>query len=326
MIVETIEKLKNLQHVFSEKFRIESEVEELPKMLSTKIELLDRMKKTFIDRNEEYNRRKKIELVELRKKLQAAETEREKYEQQMDQIKTQREFEALSKEIREATETEQLLRRDIQREDSNLEEMSETIEREEQLIAAQKEELEQEEQKVTQEVALRKEKLQELKIEEEKLTPHLDSELLFKFQRIIRSKGGEGIVPLRGSVCSGCQMILPNQFTNEVRMKEKILFCPYCSKVVFYAEEEEERTDSSVGSLADIVESFGDEYAESAGLHDMLFDELDDEGEYDEEISKAKPNDVSDEIMEEVYEEEQDGDYDDEDDEDEDEEEDFEGE
>ena len=31
-------------------------------------------------------------------------------------------------------------------------------------------------------------------------------------------------------------MVLPAQFANEVRHGEKILFCPYCSRILFYEE------------------------------------------------------------------------------------------
>ena len=83
----------------------------------------------------------------------------------------------------------------------------------------------------------------------------MDEEILFKFERIIRSKSGLGIVPVRRSVCTGCHMILPAQFENDVRTGESILFCPYCSRILFYSEEEDSSFafgEEEVGSLADL--------------------------------------------------------------------------
>ena len=37
-------------------------------------------------------------------------------------------------------------------------------------------------------------------------------------------------------ICSGCFMILPHQFMNDVRSSEKVHFCPYCSRILFYDE------------------------------------------------------------------------------------------
>ena len=52
-------------------------------------------------------------------------------------------------------------------------------------------------------------------------------------------------------------MILPAQFVNDVRTGEEILFCPYCSRILFFQEEELEEAffnDEDAGSLADLVE------------------------------------------------------------------------
>ena len=84
----------------------------------------------------------------------------------------------------------------------------------------------------------------------------MDEEILFKFERIIKSKAGVGIVPVKSSVCTGCHMRLPAQFENDVRNGEEILFCPYCSRILFFEESEEEPLffhDDDAGSLADLA-------------------------------------------------------------------------
>ncbi len=268
MIQQTIDTLKALQDILSRKFQIEQEIHELPKALSTKTELLNRMKKSYIEKNTKYDETKQ-RLRDLREQMEAAEREREKYEEQMDLIKTQREYEALDKEIRDASEREQTLRKELQKEDKILQEMSQTLEREEGLIKQQEEELQQEQAKVQDETEEKKQNLEELEKEEEKLVPDLDEELLFKFERIIRSKEGEGIVPLKKGVCTGCQMILPAQFVNDVRKGDEILFCPYCSKIVFYVGDDESVYDEEdAEGLADIVGSLSEE-----GLPEELLQE-----------------------------------------------------
>ena len=285
MIQETIERLKSLQDVLMEKFRVEAEIHDLPKALSTKTELVNRLKKAYIEKNAQYEELKS-RISSLRIHLDDAEREREKYEGQMDQIKTQREYEALDKEIREASEKEANFRRELQREERALEEMQESLEREEKMIHIQEEELASEQQKIEEETESRKEQVAELESEEKDIVPGLDEELLFKFERIIRSKAGEGIVPIRKGVCTGCQMILPMQFVNEVRQGESILFCPYCSKIVFYHDETEDA-------------GFGEDDAE--GLADLInVDEFDAELEGEEDREDLEMgSDGDDELLEE---------------------------
>jgi hypothetical protein len=305
VVQDTIEKLKGLQEVLSQRFDIEAEIKNLPKALSTKTELVNRMKRSYIEKNEEYEATRQ-RIAELRERMLEAERERERYEQQMDLIKTQREYEALDKEIREASEREQTLRKDLQREERVLQDMSEGLEREESLIKQQEEELQEEQKKIKSETEKKEQQLKELKKDEQNLTPGLDEELLFKFERILRSKEGEGIVPLRKGVCTGCQMILPNQFVNDVRAGESILFCPYCSKIVFYVETDEDAlvADEESESMADVIESFVEDDEEGFDLEGILdeepleMNEGDDEEDIEEE-DEIHPDDEDEEDEEE---------------------------
>lgn len=299
MIQDTIEKLKVLQDILSDKFTIQREIEELPRTLATKKELVSRLKKSFVEKNEKYEETRK-RVAELRVRLQEAESDREKYESQMDQITTAREYDALEKEIRDASEREQQFRRELQREEKDLEEQRQRLEREEAMIKSQEEELEEERAKIDSETSERKSRLEELEEREEETVPGLDEELLFKFERIIRSKEGEGIVPIRNGVCTGCQMILPNQFVNDVRAAEQILFCPYCSKVVFYAEDDVDAdevgfSDSDEEGLADLVDDdFDEDLFEEAALIGLT-DEDEMTPEEQAEISGGTDDDDSEE-------------------------------
>lgn len=254
MIHGVYDKLRSLQDILSKKFDIEKEILEIPRVLTTKTELLNRLKKLFNEKNHSLEELKE-RITKLRGKLIEAETKREAYEKQMDQIKTQREYEALDKEIKDATEKEQNLRKEIIRTEKDYEELESTLERDKALIVQQEEDLLQEEEKIKSEKAEKEAYLNQLTKEEKEIIPDLDEDILFKFERIIRSKSGLGIVPVRRSVCSGCHMILPAQFENEIRSGEEILFCPYCNRILFYSEDEESVFafgEEEVGSLADL--------------------------------------------------------------------------
>lgn len=308
MIQDTIEKLKILQDILSQKYALEQEIEELPRTLATKKELVSRLKKSFLEKNEKYEEARR-RVADLRVRLQEAEADREKYESQMDQITTAREYDALEKEIRDASDREQQHRRDLQREEKELEEQRIRLEREEAMIKSEEEELDQERAKIDSETADRKDTLKELTKGENETVPGLDEDLLFKFERIIRSKEGEGIVAVRNGVCTGCQMILPNQFVNDVRKSEEILFCPYCSKIVFYTDDDTDLDDTGFSasdeeSLADLVDDDFDENLfdeeELTGLTDE--DELtpEEEAEYEDDDEAVDDEEEEDEDVEEV--------------------------
>jgi hypothetical protein len=94
-------------------------------------------------------------------------------------------------------------------------------------------------------------------------------------------------------------MILPAQFVNDVRKGEEILFCPYCSKVVFYVGDDESTFDEQdAEGLADLVGSLSEE-----GLpEDLLQEEPLEMGEEDtleESDEEEITHDSADEDLEE---------------------------
>ena len=72
----------------------------------------------------------------------------------------------------------------------------------------------------------------------------MDEEVIYKFEKIVRKKEGLGIVSIKNSVCMGCNMILPPQFVNDVRREEKIIFCPNCSRILYFYDHD--RVDGEV--------------------------------------------------------------------------------
>jgi predicted nucleic acid-binding Zn-ribbon protein len=254
-----------LQEIIYEKIGLEKEIQEIPKLLGTQEELLNRLKKTFIEKNQDYEKIK-AEEVDLRNRLVEAESSREKSEKNMDAVSTQREYEALDKEIRDASEKEQQYRKDLQYKERVLGELDEQIKQQTSLIEQQEKELEDRRKKIEAEISEKQKQIDSLRKKESKLTENMDSEVVFKFERIIKNKMGIGIVAIKGNVCMGCHMILPIQFANEVRIGEDFIFCPYCSRILYYEESAEGEEDffnaEDTGSLSDLDEMDEDEYEE----------------------------------------------------------------
>ena len=173
----------------------------------------------------------------------------------------------------------------------------------EELIHFQESELNSSKDSLNSELSGYNSELSELKTQEDKIIPNLDQEILFKFQRIIQ-RNSEGIVAVRNGVCTGCHMILPANFANEVREGENIKFCPYCSRILFYEEVSEEQSEDYfnmglAGSLAGLDDDEFDEeseYKEDYEENEELDDSFDDEDSSDlEESADDEIDDSSEE-------------------------------
>jgi predicted nucleic acid-binding Zn-ribbon protein len=258
---EVFDRLREFQEILTQRVDIEREVEDIPKALVAQEELLSRLRKTFAEKHEAFVAAEAL-VKDLRGQLTEAEAAREAAEKQMDSISTQREYEALNKEIRDATEKEHQLRKDLQKEERNLAEVEEAMRRDESMIKLQEGEIAEKSARISTEKDQKVGEIGRLRSEETRVSEGIEKDVIFKFERIIRSKQGKGIVPVKGYVCNGCHMILPAQFVNEVRSGNRIIFCPYCSRILYYEESEEDSgeqllVDIESGSLSDL-----EDYAE----------------------------------------------------------------
>ncbi len=271
-MTEELERLKKLQDVLAEKYEIEAKVEELPKTLDGSTESLDRFKREYIEKNELYEEKKDI-VARLKVELDEAQRKREEGEKGMDAISTHREYEILEKQISEAQALEDSKRKELQREEKSMAELNDLLKGEEDLIASTEKDVNEARENLDKEIAACNEKLEALKAKEAEMSEGIDSETIMKFQRIIR-RNRKGIVAVKGKVCDGCHMILPAQFANEVHHGEKILFCPYCSRILFYEEAEDDENYDSIND--DIADEIDEDLLDDEDLIDIEGDETED--------------------------------------------------
>lgn len=291
---EIFTKLKDLQEVLVEKYQIEAKKSEAPKQLSSQEELLAVLKKEYIAKNNEYDSIKE-KVLKIKFDLEQAVKSRESGEQGMDNITTHREYEALEKQVNEAKALESDLRKELQKEEKILTELKENLKISEDMISGQENELAEGKASLDKQINEYEEKLKELKEKEDSITPGLSDEILFKFERIIQ-RNTEGIVSVKDEVCNGCNMILPSQFVNLVREGNSINFCPYCSRILYYEESENDTAENhyfteDIGSLVDLSDDLED-YDDEEKDYDL--DDDDDLANVEDQDEDAEDSDDSD--------------------------------
>ena len=318
---EVFENLKSLQEILVQKYELEGKKNDAPKQLSNQEDLLAKTQKEFIEQKANYDATQE-KVVQLKSQLEEAVKSREEGEKGVANSTTHREYEALEKQITEAKTLEEQVRKDLQKEEKDLAELNERLKNSEELIKFQESELNSSRDSLNKELSSYDNKLAKLKVEEDKVTKNINDiysseenaelkaqEILFKFQRIIQ-RNSEGIVSVRNGVCSGCHMILPANFANEVREGEDINFCPYCSRILYYEEVSEDQQEDyfdigAAGSLSGLDEDFEDEDSEYGEDEDEdSRSEFDDEDEADEDAEDSEDEDDADESDEDNDEEE----------------------
>lgn len=156
-----------------------------------------------------------------------------KYEKQQDNVKNNREFEAINKEM-EMQELEVKLN-DKHIKDANYElkdranqrlKTEEKIKEVENELKAKKSELE----KIIAETE-KEEKALGVKSDEAK--SKVDPRLLLAYERIRESyHNGLAVVPIMRDSCGGCFNVIPPQRQSEIRQHKKIIVCEHCGRVL----------------------------------------------------------------------------------------------
>ena len=122
---DIFEKLKKLQTILVKKYDLEKKKEEAPKQLGSQEELLARMKKEYIEKNNEYEE-VKTKVAQLKFDLDEAVKSREKGEKGMDDIQTHREYEALENRLQKLQKKKQKFVRNSRKKKSFLKKLKKT--------------------------------------------------------------------------------------------------------------------------------------------------------------------------------------------------------
>jgi hypothetical protein len=160
-----------------------------------------------------------------------------RYKQQLDDVKNNREYDTLSKEIEFQSLEIELCNKKIREAQARIAEKSEELEANRQLIEERQGDLEvkkSELDEIMEETRAEEEKLKE-KVKE--LEAKMEPRLLASFKRIRKNaRNGLGIVYVQRDACGGCFNKIPPQRQLDIKMHKKIIVCEYCGRIMIDPE------------------------------------------------------------------------------------------
>ena len=165
-----------------------------------------------------------------------------KFKAQLYQVRNNKEYDALTKEI---DHTDELISK-LEAENDALADLSKNLTDEIESVKPQLDELN-EELKVKQadlKVIIKANEKEEAKLREkrkqiETLTKKADHSV---YMRIRKAKKGMAVATIKRSACSGCHNIVPPQRQLEIRRNNKLFFCEYCGRILVSTEVSESVT------------------------------------------------------------------------------------
>ncbi len=160
-----------------------------------------------------------------------------KYEKQSENVKNNREFEAINKELEmqglEIKLSEKHIRdanEELAEKIKNLDAAKKTIAVKDGVLSHKKSELE----KIIADTEIEE---KELRSKSEEARSHIDERLLYSYDRIRNSyRNGLAVVTVERDACGGCFNSIPPQRQSEIRLHKKIIVCENCGRILVEGE------------------------------------------------------------------------------------------
>jgi len=183
----------------------------------------------------------KFTALQLKKKekegaLSTKEDQIRKFQTQLSQIKTNKEYSAMQHEIeshkadKSITEDEILVLMD------EIDRAKLDVAKEKEILGQEESQLKEKQKQVKIQLEEIDKDLQRLAVDRQVILPQADAAVLKKYEKILASKNGLALVAVNGDACQGCHMNLPPQVINQIKLKHELIICENCTRFLYINE------------------------------------------------------------------------------------------
>lgn len=230
-----ISNLVNLQTIDSEIYFLKYEKESKPAEIKAievtfeeKKKHLAELEKNLLDLQKQ-RKDKELELAtkeEGSKKLQA----------QLYSLKTNKEYQAMLQQIQDAKADVSVIEDKILQLFDQADRIKIETEREKQKLKEEEKAFLDQKKKVEGRVKEIDDRLAQLDAQREQAVLEINPKILSQYERILKSRDGLAIVIAKDNSCKGCNMFVPPQVINLIKMYEHIVTCEMCNRILYIEE------------------------------------------------------------------------------------------
>lgn len=169
---------------------------------------------------------KKNEIVQAQESV-------DRYKAQLDDVKNNREYDTLNKEIEFQSLEIELCNKKIREAATKIDERKADLKRAQELVADRKQALDEKKSELEEIIDETRAEEETLKEKAKELEVKIEPRLLASFKRIRKNaRNGLGIVYVQRDACGGCFNKIPPQRQLDIKMHKKIIVCEYCGRIM----------------------------------------------------------------------------------------------
>lgn len=234
---EQMERLRALQgldhelnHIRQQQRRLEQEQGELTAELDRVQDMVDSLAGDVRDLRAQQD--------ELRQAMAREEENVQRSEGRLSEIKTQKEYLAVVKEIDTAKKMIKDLDEQVQAKENDIAALNQEKDEKEALLAELEDGSGQRSEEIGQELQAFEQTLAEKAEQRASHLEPLPANLRKRYQLLMERRDGIAVVEARDGNCTGCHMHLPPQLFNSLFLDPEIKSCPHCNRLLFVIKSE----------------------------------------------------------------------------------------
>ena len=232
---KAVQQLVELQEIDSRFDELQLQKGDLPMVIEDLEENLSE-KKEYMEELQTKNSKGEADRRMFQLEIDASKTKLTEYEEKLYQVKTNKEYDAISLEIdtkkMEINELENKILQTLE-DEQEIEETLKTLTTEVDELEKQLKEHYKELDEIVQQT---KEEEERLKKQKSGLVGDIAERLLRQYERIRKAKGGLAVVKIERGSCGGCFSAIPPQRIVEIREQNRLNTCEYCGRILVWED------------------------------------------------------------------------------------------
>mgnify|MGYP001587723995 CR=1 FL=1 len=231
-IAQSIEILKRAQELDREIYRIRHELESIPETIQLLAAEFEKEKKEIARLEAGL---KEVQLRQKQKEGELAEKESlvRKYDSQLTQVKTNKEYSVLQQEIANLKADGSMIEDVILGLLDEVEAAQKKLREEKERLVKAEKESQQKKVELTAHGETLKTEVSGMEKKRQEIISQVPPEVRELYEKIIEKKKGLALVPTEGEDCGGCRMEIRPQLLNELKLKEALVICENCSRILY---------------------------------------------------------------------------------------------
>jgi predicted nucleic acid-binding Zn-ribbon protein len=237
-IKEQIGLLIAIQAIDSQIYALSREKASMPGRIKSIDEMLE-LKKTGIKQAEENLKNIQLKLKEKEVILQQKEEQIKRLQTQLYALKTNKDYSTMLTEIEGIKADNSLTEEDIIKFMDEIDLAKKKISEEKELFKAEEANAQKEKERTNARAREIEAGLSELNEKRNNITPNIEKQVLSRYEKILKNKDGLAIVHIKDGSCGGCHMNLPPQVISDVKLREDIVICGSCLRILYIEDNVE---------------------------------------------------------------------------------------